>query len=148
MKVEDALRGVDRLGIDTAPVIYLIEAHARYAATMLAVVERLDSGEILGVTSVVTLGEVLVQPVACGDRVLQRRYRELLLHGAGLRLCPIDAASAERAAELRARYGMRLPDALQIAVALQEGCEAFLTNDRRLARVTELRVLLIDDLEP
>ena len=42
---------------------------------------------------------------------------------------------------------MRLPDALQIAVAIQEGCEAFLTNDRRLARVAELRVLLLDDLE-
>jgi hypothetical protein len=42
----------------------------------------------------------------------------------------------------------RRNDALQIAVALQERCEAFLTNDRRPARVTEIRVLLIDDLEP
>jgi predicted nucleic acid-binding protein len=42
---------------------------------------------------------------------------------------------------------MRLPDALQIAVALEEGCGAFLTNDRRLGRVSELRVLVLDDLE-
>ena len=147
MKVETALRGVNRLGIDTAPVIYLIEDHAHYAVTMLAVVERLDSGEILGVTSVVTLGEVLVQPVSRGDYALQQQYRELLLHGAGLWLRPIDAAAAERAAELRAKYGMRLPDALQIAVAIQEECEAFLTNDRRPTRVAELRVLVLDDLE-
>jgi hypothetical protein len=60
VKVETALRGVNRLGIDTAPVLYLIEDHARYAVTMPAVVEPLDRGEILGVTSVVTLGEVLV----------------------------------------------------------------------------------------
>jgi predicted nucleic acid-binding protein len=53
---------------------------------------------------------------------------------------------AERAAELRASYGMRLPDALQIAAALGERCDAFLTNDRRLARVTEIRVLVLDDL--
>lgn len=43
---------------------------------------------------------------------------------------------------------MQLPDALQVAVALERGCEAFLTNDRRLARVTELRVLVLDELEP
>jgi predicted nucleic acid-binding protein len=40
-----------------------------------------------------------------------------------------------------------LTDALQIAVALEAGCEAFLTNDRTLKRVTELRVLVLDELE-
>jgi len=42
---------------------------------------------------------------------------------------------------------LHLPDAFQIAVAIREGCEAFLTNDRRLTRVTDLRVLVLDDLE-
>jgi predicted nucleic acid-binding protein len=42
---------------------------------------------------------------------------------------------------------MRLPDAFQLAVAIEERCEAFLTNDRRLARVTDLRVLVLDDIE-
>jgi len=38
-------------------------------------------------------------------------------------------------------------DALQISVALAAGCSAFLTNDLRLQRVTELRVLALDELE-
>ncbi len=59
----------------------------------------------------------------------------------------ISVAAAERAAALRARYHLRLPDALQIAVALEAGCEAFLTNDRALKRVAELRVLVLDELE-
>jgi predicted nucleic acid-binding protein len=41
-----------------------------------------------------------------------------------------------QAASLRARYGLRTPDALQISVALAAGCSAFLTNDARLQRVT------------
>lgn len=36
---------------------------------------------------------------------------------------------------------------LQIATALTAGCEAFLSNDSSLKRVTELRVLTLDDLE-
>lgn len=32
--VEDALVGVSRLAIDTAPVIYFIEAHPRYDAVV------------------------------------------------------------------------------------------------------------------
>jgi predicted nucleic acid-binding protein len=147
VKLDDALRGVTRLGLDSAPLIYLIEAHPIYRPLVREAVRRISDGQMAGITSVVTLGEVLVQPFARGDVLLQQRYRNALLNGTGLRTLPIDEGMAERAAELRARYGMRLPDALQIAVAITEGCEAFLTNDRRLARVTELRVLVLDDLE-
>jgi len=48
--------------------------------------------------------------------------------------------------DLRARYSLRTPDALQLAAALSVGCEAFLTNDHDLERVTDLRVRVLDNL--
>jgi predicted nucleic acid-binding protein len=36
---------------------------------------------------------------------------------------------------------------LQVAAALNVGCQAFLTNDMTLKRVIELRVLILDELE-
>jgi len=48
---------------------------------------------------------------------------------------------------LRAQYSLTLLDALQIAAALSAGCEALLTNDVRLQRVTELRVIVLAELE-
>jgi predicted nucleic acid-binding protein len=39
-----------------------------------------------------------------------------------------------------------LPDALQIAAVLSAGCEAFLTNDKKLKQTAELRVIVLDDL--
>lgn len=147
MRLDDALRGVTYLGLDTAPLIYLIEAHPTYRLLVRDVARRISEGHFVGITSVVTIGEVLVQPFAHGDLGLQQRYREALLDGAGIRTLPVDAPLAERAAALRARYRMRLPDAIQVATAIDRGCEAFLTNDRRLARVTEIRVLVLDDLE-
>ncbi len=59
----------------------------------------------------------------------------------------IDSTVAERAADLRARYNLRTPDALQTAAALDTGWQAFLTNDTQLKRVIELRVLILDELE-
>jgi len=49
---------------------------------------------------------------------------------------------------LRAKYRLQLPDALQLAVALVSRCDVFLTNDARLKQISEVRVLLLDDLEP
>ena len=57
-------------------------------------------------------------------------------------------SSAEKAADLRARYGIRLPDACQVAVALAGGATHFLTNDKRLRCVTELKVLVLNDYLP
>ncbi len=53
---------------------------------------------------------------------------------------------ADTAAELRARFRLRTPDALQLATAIETGCGAFLTNDHASRRVTDIRVLILDDL--
>jgi predicted nucleic acid-binding protein len=44
------------------------------------------------------------------------------------------------------RYNLQLPDAVQVATDLTAGCEAFLTNDRALKRVTKLRILVVGEL--
>lgn len=147
MKLDTALVGISRLGIDAAPVIYFIEVHPRYDPLVSAVFQRVSDGVLTGVTSVITLTEVLVHPLARGNLALARQYRTLLRRSRQIRMIPVDPAVAEHAAELRARYRLRTPDAIQVATALTAGCEAFLTNDRDLRRVTELRTLLLDDLE-
>jgi predicted nucleic acid-binding protein len=92
----------------------------------------------------VTLAECLVHPYKHGDTLLVERFRNVITAGVHTRYVGVDDV-AENAAELRARYNLSLPDAFQIAAALAAGCEAFLTNDNGLKRVTELRVLVLDD---
>ncbi|MGI8510780.1 MAG: type II toxin-antitoxin system VapC family toxin, partial [Gemmatimonadaceae bacterium] len=63
----------------------------------------------------------------------------------GLHLVDIDRNQLRAAAQLRARYGVRTPDALQLAAALQERCSAFITNDRRLPTLPGLRTVQLDE---
>ena len=74
------------------------------------------------------------------------QYRTLLINSHNLELHPINSGVAVLAAELRARYNLRTPDALQVSVAVQAGCQGFLTDDNGIKRVTELRVVLLDEL--
>lgn len=80
-----------------------------------------------------------------GRNDLVLRHRNLMTTSANLRLLDITQAIAERAAELRARYNLRLPDAFQIAAALDQGASHFITNDAGLKRVTDLTVLVLKD---
>jgi predicted nucleic acid-binding protein len=62
-----------------------------------------------------------------------------------LRLVEISYPVARRAAELRAIHNLRLPDAFQLASAIEHGATHFVTNDARLKRVGEIRVLVLED---
>ncbi len=145
--ISSALAKVDRLFVDTSPLIYFVERHPVYLPLCRAIFERMDAGELSGVTAVVTLTEVLAVPLRTGNTVIEKLYRDILLHSRNFTLLMIDTPIADRAAQLRALYDLRTADALQMGAALAVGCQAFLTNDAKLTRVTELRVLLVNDLE-
>lgn len=145
LNIHDALRGVQRLFLDTAPVIYHVEGVAAYQPLTDIIFQEICNGAFEAVTSSVTLAECLVHPYRRGDMVLAQQFRDVITAGVHTHYVGVDAV-AERAAELRARYNLSLTDAFQIAAALTAGCEAFLTNDIALKRVTELRVLVLDEL--
>lgn len=147
MKLDDALHGVSSLAFDTAPIIYFVEANPAYDQLVIDIFNRVAAGQLLGWTSVISLSEVLVRPIVSGRKDLQDQYRELLLNSANFHTLPITADVAENAARIRGAYGLRLPDAIQIAFAINAGCQAILCNDRRMEQVTELEVLILDDLE-
>jgi predicted nucleic acid-binding protein len=147
MKLSDALEGVTKVFLDTSSVVYYVEAVPAFAKVARVVFALIGEGQIQGVVSPVTLAECVTLPIRLGQVELRQRFTDLLTGTDGILLVNIDAAIGQRAAELRIRYGLKLPDALQVAVAISAGCEAFLTNDVALKRVTELRILPLVELE-
>jgi predicted nucleic acid-binding protein len=133
------------VGIDTVVFIYYLEAVPNYHQAVKGFFELLEQGVFQGVTSVITLMEIAVGPLQAGRRAIVRDYELRLFSYPHLTVRGINRRIARRAAELRARYRLRPADSLQVAAALTSGASIFLTNDRMLSRVTELRVLILDD---
>ena len=148
MKVTDALQGVSQVFLDTAPVIYHLEENPAYLAVVSQIFTEIDSGAIMAVTSPVTLAECLVRPLRQGDTALAQLFEDVVIRGQNTILAPIGDATAVAAAEVRAQHNLTLLDALQVSVAFENNCDAFLTNDSALKRVTRINVILLDDLEP
>lgn len=140
-----ALRG-KVVGLDTTPLIYFIEENPAYLSTVLPFFVAVDRGEFTVITSIVTLLEVLVHPFRHGNAPLAQRYRDILLNARGFTTVPLSYDIAEEAAQLRARYDLRVPDAIQIATATHSGALFFLTNDTRLPSLPNLQMLVIDEL--
>src|SRR5262249_18790265 len=133
------------VGIDTPIFIYQFEASPTYQPLVGPFFQALSRGQFRGVTSVVTLMEVAVLPLRLEHPEVANEYELLLLPFANLAVVGVDRVIARRAAELRARLRLPPADSLQVATALERGAELMLTNDRGMARSSELNVLVLDD---
>lgn len=136
------------VALDTAVFIYYIEEHPDYLPLVEPLFAEIDAGARDAVTSALTLLEVLVVPYRAGDLRLAARYELLLTGSRGLHLIDPDRSQLRTAAQLRALYRLRTPDALQIAAALTAQCQTFVTNDRDLPDIPGLRVVQLDQLRP
>jgi predicted nucleic acid-binding protein len=123
--------------VDSAPIIYVLEAHPRFARRFRPLFDRQAAGEIAFAVTTVTIAEVFTGPLAAGEEALAKRYRAAM---ESWRVIDLTADLAESAARLRASLNLRLPDAIQLASALAANADALVTHDRDFSRVSALPV--------
>jgi predicted nucleic acid-binding protein len=145
MSFLERLDTVRLIFLDTAPVIYFVEKSPFFASIVKPVFDRLDDGSLAAAVSPITLAECLVLPYKLGKPNVAQIFTDLLVNNQSVLFYPVDETTADKAADLRARYNLTLIDAFQIATAIQSGCDAFLTNDVDLKRVTDIPILIVSE---
>jgi predicted nucleic acid-binding protein len=141
-----ALFGEGPIGLDASLFIYFIERHPEWRPVVRPIFKLAADGERQLVTSELTLLEVLVVPFRSGNFALAGSYQDFLQRSGGLSLVAIDRVNLRNAANLRARYGIKTADSLQLAAALSAQCTSFITNDRKLPEIAGLKVIQLSDL--
>ena len=121
--------------LDTAPLIYYLEENATHSSYLNQLFKKNEAGEFIFYTSVVTLTEVLTLPFRQGNVELAEQYQYFLSETQTLKLIPVNLPIAKLAAKLRAEYGIRMPDAIHLATAMEIKADWFLTNDIALKKI-------------
>ncbi|MGD9723068.1 MAG: type II toxin-antitoxin system VapC family toxin [Pirellulales bacterium] len=145
MEWVERLRG-SVVAIDTAPFIYFVERHARYHGLLRPFFESLDQANFVAVTSILTVIEVLVQPLRAGNTALAQQYRDILLNARNLTTLVVTRDIAEEAAKLRALHRLQTPDAIHLATAMRGGAATFITNDVSMKPTPGLAVVTLDQM--
>lgn len=144
--IEQRLAGHKVIGLDTSVFIYHLESHPRYQPLTRVILSAVQSGQLQGVTTVVTLMELTVRPWQLNQAQVARQYEVLLVNFPNLTLFDVNRDVVRRAAQLRASDKLRPADALQVATALEYGATVFVTNDKQLKRLTSyLDVIVLEE---
>lgn len=146
MTLTEEIKKIKSIFIDTAPIIYYIEAHTEFGPLMKEIVNMFQQEKLNAFTSVLTLTEVLPKPIQLGKDHLAKEFTNFLKNGKNLNLIEINKIIAESAGWLRGKYqNLKTLDAIQLSAALSMNIDAFLTNDKSLKQIKEIKILLLKD---
>jgi predicted nucleic acid-binding protein len=143
-RLQDFLKTHPVIGLDTSIFIYHLEDHPRYSSLTEVIFNALEKGAIRGVTSYLTLMEILTKPKADGLLQVARDYEYYLTTFPNLTFYEMGLEVARKAADLRASEQIKAPDAIQVSTAMLYGATAFLTNDRIFERIKRIDILMLD----
>jgi predicted nucleic acid-binding protein len=132
-------------GVDSMLFVYHFEGNEEFGPAPGRLLREAEEGRCRLVASIVTVLEVLVVPKRHRKESLCRRYRDLFESFPNLSVLPVGPEVVEIASDLRAAHNLRTPDALHIATAIHAGADAFISGDRRLPNVQEVRVMRLQD---
>ena len=144
MGLIDVLAGKN-VFFDTAPFIYVFENKLPYKDLLSPVFLAVDDGTIHAVSSLLTVIEVLSKPYELEQWDLVEAYRKIFGHSSKINALPLTLETADLTAQVRGKYHLKTPDAIQWATAVLHNVDYFLTNDRGFKVLNDDRVLVVDE---
>ncbi len=125
--------------LDSCIVIYFIQGADPVREAILQALRPPDEPEPLACISALTRLECRVWPLREGATELLEQFDEFFF-SRDLRRARLTLPVFDLATELRAAHGVKTPDAIHLAAAINWGCDEFWTNDRRLPKALETRI--------
>ena len=140
------LSAMCRICFDSNALIYFLEGQQPYCSYVAQAVAMMENGRAIGVASTVMEMELLMKPLRDGDIFGREKIEIFLRQQHNLLIRPVDRLVARRAAVVRARTRLAPLDAIMVATALEERCEAIIGNDAVIAsRPVGIPYLYLDD---
>ena len=137
---------MSKIYFDTTPIIYFLDDEKPFSDKIANFIYNHQNEDDLYLTSTITDAEYLVFPYRTQSEEKITAY-DNFLKDFYFHVIEPNRAVTKTAAKLRAKYkGLKGMDAIHIATSIYYKCDVFLTNDIQLRHVSEVNVLLVDDM--
>jgi len=137
---------MSRIYWDTMLFIYMLEDDPQFGPKVHRILRRMNDREDVLCTSVFAFAEVLTGSIKGRDPELAEDIRKYFRSNE-VELLPFTADMAERFAEIRGRNNLSEVDTIHLATAAYSRVDLFLTNDKRLHRLTVPGISFIAGLD-
>lgn len=134
----------NKIGLDVNIVLYYLHRDKSFGEQSLRLLTAIKNKTKVISTLVYT--EAFVYLFAEDNQLLMGEQLKALESIPKLQIIAPVRQICLTAAQLRAAYKLKTPDAIHIATAIDSGCDIFVTNDDHLKKVQEITILTLRDL--
>lgn len=135
-ELKKQLSSYGRVFIDTPAFLYFFEENEEWINLVTSIFELAEDKEIKIVTSTITTLEVITGLKKEGAKHEVEEFQDML-KDFEIEVLNFGQKYVEKAAQLRADYGFKTPDSIQLAIAAKEQTPAFISNDKQLTLMEE-----------
>lgn len=121
--------------LDTVTLIYFLERHPQYYQVAKNIFNQIESGQISAICSTLVFTELLVPAFRVKKNVQAKKVVHVLENFPNLKIVPMTIDISITAARLRATHGLRTPDAIHAATAMESKATGIITNDNELKKI-------------
>lgn len=147
-RLREALRGRSLVHIDASVLALHAAALPGTLPLTRGLFGALAAGEVRAQTSALSFYQLLVEAYRRGEAATAERAERLIGSIPGLAIVPVTPRIARQAAQVRAQLGGRPERAIQLATALSEEADLFLTQRSALRRVAGMAVESLEAMRP
>lgn len=132
--------------LDTVAFIYFLERHPRFYNSAKKLFQEIEAGKISAIYSTLVFAELLVPAFRQNEKRRAEQIMRILTNFPNLAAIPLSPEISAAAARLRAFHGLRTPDAIHAATALESDATGIVTNDKGFLKIAtnEFGVWLFD----
>ena len=131
------------IAIDSVIFIYVWNRQPEFFGPAKRVLEKISSGQAAGIFSQIGMVGLLTGPKKLRRTSMALLYSERVKNFPNLSVLNLNDNIVDLASSLRAKYNLRTPDAIHIATAIDAGADKFVTNDKSLKKVREIKIELL-----
>ena len=143
MKLPKRLAGRKGVVLDTMIFIYLFEDSPQFGSVSEFILEHVGLGRFESAVTPITAAELIIKPLQNKRYDLADRYRLALRSMQNVVPVALSFEGGLLAGSLRAKYGLPLPDMIQVACAMQSKTPTLITNDKAMEQIEEAEVFLL-----
>jgi len=135
------MSGIKRVGLDTNIFICCFEENPEFGPKSRKILEKIETGKLQAVCSSLVWAELIAQADIGSNSARVSDLKAQFVSIPNLGIVAADFEICELAGKLKSKYNIKLPDSLHLASAIHSKCDCFVSFDKNLKKVKEIRVV-------
>lgn len=144
-KFKQVISKYKRVGLDSMEFIYFLEDNSQFGALSEVIFELAERNKITVISSILVLIEVLTGYRRANDETSEQEFKQMMKEFPNIEVYDLNNHLINKVVDLRTKYNIKTPDAIHIATAIENKAEAFITNDKLLSKIKEIKIICLSD---